>query len=143
MEYTDDSTAAQLHSSRRLALWLGIGLALAGLSLIPAFAVGEAGFPTVTPPAWGVALILVANALFCALATALLYVLFIRPHTADWWLRLALVMALGGILGFIQIFIFVLALLFWQLWVVAMLLVVATLAGRLYLTRATALPPGD
>jgi hypothetical protein len=110
-------------------------LALVGIALIPAFMVGEAGFPDVTPSTWGVALVVGVNGLFCAFATALVYTWLIRDHVRDLYLRIGLSAITAGIFGFFQVFVLLLALIFWPFWLLAMLAILMVTGLQLLFSR--------
>ncbi len=124
-------SVTELHEHHRQLLWLRALLALAGIALIPAFMVGEAGFPYTAPSSWGVALVVGVNALFCAFETALLYVLLIRDHVHDMYLRVGLSAMAAGFFGFIQVFVLLVALIFWPFWLLAMLALLLVTTAQL------------
>jgi hypothetical protein len=128
-------SATELHEHHRQVLWLRVWLAATGIALIPAFMVGEAGFPA-SPSRWGVALVVAVNALFCAFETALVYVWLIRDHVQDMYLRVGLAAMAAGAFGFVQVFVLLMALIFWPFWLLAMVLVLVVAAVQLLAGRA-------
>jgi len=125
---------SQLREHHRQVLWLRAMLALSGIALIPAFMIGEAGFPA-TPNRWDVALVVGVNALFCAFETALLYVWLVRDHVRDMYLRVGLCAMAAGVFGFVQVFVLLMALIFWPFWLLAMLLVLVVTTAQLVIKR--------
>lgn len=124
-------TVPDTNEHHRQTLWLRAALAATGVALIATFMVGEAGFPDVAPSRWGIALVVAANALFCAFETALIYVWLVRDHVHDMYLRVGLCAMLAGFFGFVQVFVLLMALIFWPFWLTAMLLILVVTSGQL------------